>query len=109
MAARDVPFLTRRTYSMKPSTWPRVLLVLAAASAVPLNAPGLSGQETARTTTVVAGEEYAAGGFHRFLWGSHYRDAWTTEVEVEILDLGQFAGGLTPLSAGGRFQNTRSR
>jgi hypothetical protein len=47
-------------------------------------------------TLVTPGAEYAAGGFHRWLFGSHYRDLWTTPVRVPVLDLHQFAGGLRP-------------
>ena len=46
-----------------------------------------------------AGERYRAGAFHRLVLGRHYRDLWTTPIEVEVLDLSTFAGGLTPLSA----------
>jgi hypothetical protein len=53
---------------------------------------------------MVPGPDYAAGGFHRFLWGAHYRDAWTASVRVPVLDLASYAGGLTPLSAGGGLQ-----
>ncbi|MEE9579272.1 MAG: hypothetical protein V3W24_06810, partial [Gemmatimonadota bacterium] len=59
------------------------------------------------TILVVPGPDYAAGGFHRFLWGAHYRDAWTSSIRVPVLDLSVYAGGLTPLSAGGGLQ-TRS-
>lgn len=66
-----------------------------------------SGEPTSSdTVSVVPGPEYAAGSFHRFLWGAHYRDAWTTSIRVPVLDLSTYAGGLTPLSAGGR--QTRS-
>lgn len=60
-----------------------------------------------RTATVAAGPQYAAGGLHRFLFGAHYRDLWTTPVEVPVLDLHRTGGGLTPTTAGGGFQ-TRS-
>ncbi|MEE8594248.1 MAG: hypothetical protein V3T25_00140 [Gemmatimonadota bacterium] len=56
------------------------------------------------TVSVVPGPDYAAGGFHRFLWGAHYRDAWTSSIRVPVLDLSVYAGGLTPLSAGGGLQ-----
>ncbi len=46
--------------------------------------------------TVIAGEQYGAGAFHRFLLGSDYRDLWTTPVRVRELDMRAFAGGLTP-------------
>ncbi len=37
---------------------------------------------------VVAGPEYEAGGFHKWLWGEHYRAEWTTPFKVPVLDLG---------------------
>ena len=51
--------------------------------------------------TVAAGARYGAGSLHRLLLGAHYRDLWTTRVRVPVLDLGGFAGGLTPLRRGG--------
>jgi surface antigen Omp85-like protein len=51
------------------------------------------------TVTVVPGAQYAARGFRRFLLGDHYRDIWTTAIEVPYLDLESFAGGLTPVSS----------
>jgi hypothetical protein len=47
--------------------------------------------------TVVLDAQYAAGGFHRWLWGSDYRELWTARVSVEVLNLQTFAGGLKPL------------
>lgn len=55
----------------------------------------------ADSVEVVAGAQYGAGGFHRFLFGSNYRDLWTTLIEVPVLDLRTYAGGLRPLKAGG--------
>src|SRR2546422_5138593 len=40
----------------------------------------------------------------RLFLGAHYRDLWGTPVEVEVLDLSRFAGGLTPTGCGGRRQ-----
>ena len=59
---------------------------------------------SADTISLVPGPDYEAGGLHRFFWGAHYRDAWTTAVRVPVLDLSAYAGGLTPLSAGGGLQ-----
>ena len=69
----------------------RTLTVIAALVAVPLHA------ETAATRTerVVAGEQFKAGGLHRFLFGAEYRDLWTMPVELPVLDLQSYAGGLT--------------
>jgi Omp85 superfamily domain len=52
--------------------------------------------------TVVAGDHYRAGWLHRLLLGAHYRDLWATPLDVEVLDLSRFAGGLTPTGCGGR-------
>src|SRR5262249_49590857 len=35
------------------------------------------------------------GGLHRFLFGADYRDLWTTPAELPVLDLQNFAGGLS--------------
>src|SRR5262249_34015411 len=59
------------------------------------------------STTVAAGAHYARGALHRFFFGAHYRTLWTTPIRVPILDLHQFAGGLTPLKRGGG-QQTKS-
>jgi len=32
----------------------------------------------------VVGEQYRASGFHRWLWGSNYRDLYTTPVELPV-------------------------
>jgi hypothetical protein len=42
-----------------------------------------------------------AGWFKRWLLGPHYRYLWTLPLRVEVLDLGRFAGGLTPIKLGG--------
>ena len=57
--------------------------------------------------SVAPSERYAAGGLHRFLFGAHYRDLWGTTVQVPVLSLDTFAGGLTPSERGGG-QQTRS-
>src|SRR6266850_3451552 len=52
---------------------------------------------------VVIGQEYQAGGVHRWLWGDDYRSLWTTPTRVGSLDLHTFAGGLSPVArVGGR-------
>jgi len=53
------------------------------------------------TVIVVAGENYRAGRFHRFLLGDNYRDVWTTPIKIPVLDLRSFHGGLRPLKVGG--------
>ena len=46
--------------------------------------------------TVVIGPQYRAGAVHRWLWGSDYRDLYATPVELPVLDLRSYAGGLRP-------------
>jgi hypothetical protein len=48
-----------------------------------------------------AGERYRAGALHLLVLGRHYRELWTTPIEVEVLGLSTFAGGITPLQRGG--------
>ena len=50
---------------------------------------------------MVPGERFRAGAFKRWLYGSDYRDLWTTPIEAEVLDLDSVGGGLTPLRTGG--------
>jgi hypothetical protein len=63
----------------------------------------------ARRVTVVPGARYKAGWLHRFFFGGHYRDLWTTPIEVELLDLDTFAGGLTATKRGGGEQTKSLR
>jgi len=80
----------------------------AFALALALAAPGAAEDGVPATTkTVVAGERYRAGALHRFVTGSEYRQLWTAPVEIEVLDLGTVAGGLTPTTRGGG-QQTQS-
>ncbi|NIM96889.1 MAG: hypothetical protein GTO24_02025, partial [candidate division Zixibacteria bacterium] len=46
---------------------------------------------------MAAGERYKASGFHELLLGKDYRDLWTAAIQVEVLDLRNFAGGLRPV------------
>jgi len=53
------------------------------------------------SVVVIAGADYAAGGFHRKMLGNNYRDIWTKPIKVPVLDLHTFAGGITPTKTGG--------
>ncbi len=59
--------------------------------------------------TAVPGPRYAAGWWHRFLFGTSYRSLWTTPVTAEVLDLQSFGGGLTPTGTGGGKQTVALR
>jgi len=61
------------------------------------------------SVTIVAGPDFAAGGFHRWFLGDNYRDAWTTPIKVSVLDLHSFAGGLKPMKTGGGSQTISLR
>ena len=72
--------------------------LLLGVGAVPL---ALAEEET---RTVTAGEQYRAPALHRWFYGSGYRDLWTTPIEVPVLELGEFAGGLRPVRQVGGMQ-----
>jgi hypothetical protein len=56
------------------------------------------------TRTIVAGKEFDRSGKWRYWFGDGFRKAWTTPVELPVLDLKAEAGGLTPLRQVGGFQ-----
>lgn len=62
-----------------------------------------------KTETRVPGPQYQAGALHKFFFGPHHRNLWTIPVDVPILNLDTFAGGLTPTKTGGGFQTKSLR
>ena len=65
---------------------------------------------TGRTRVeVIPGEHYKAGALHRMMFGDHWRSLWTSPMDVEVLDLQNFAGGLKPYKKGGGFQTISLR
>ena len=46
--------------------------------------------------TVIPDANYQAGWFHKIFFGAHWRDLWSTPLQVKVLDLNTFAGGLKP-------------
>jgi hypothetical protein len=63
----------------------------------------------ARTETVVAGPGFRGAPINRWLMGNMYRDLWTTPIEVPVLDITTFAGGLRPIKRGGGMQTKTLR
>jgi hypothetical protein len=63
----------------------------------------------ARTVRVAANPEYRATGLRRILLGPNYRRLWAMPIEVEVLDLATFAGGLKPTKKGGGKQTKSLR
>jgi hypothetical protein len=70
----------------------RVGSALAVALALVAPAPA---QEEPQKRTVAPGPHYRAGGLHRAMLGSSYRELWATPVTVEVLDFASEAGGLS--------------
>ena len=64
---------------------------------------------TSSSVRVIPGPEYEASGFYELFMGSHWRDLWTTEIEVDVLNLSKYGGGLTPLKKGGSFHTKSLR
>ena len=62
-----------------------------------------------RVEVVVPGPGYKAGWFGRVLLGEQWRDLWTTPIEVPVLDLDTFDGGLRPFRRGGGLQTKNLR
>src|SRR3954471_2603501 len=58
---------------------------------------------------VTPGPGYGAGWFARALLGSQWRDVWTTPIEVPVLDLHGFDGGLQASRRGGGLQTRNLR
>jgi hypothetical protein len=81
-----------------------LLIALAVPAAAQQPAPS-----PAATRRVVAGSRYEAGAIHRLFLGPHYRDLWTTPMDVEVLDLATYAGGLTATKKGGGMQTKSLR
>ncbi len=58
---------------------------------------------------VIPGQHYKAGALHRMIFGTHWRSLWTSPMDVDVLDLQTFAGGLKPYKKGGGFQTISLR
>ncbi len=76
-----------RGFIRRPSLGFLVTVLITTAAA-----PFASAEETKQ---VVAGAQYERSGFYKFWFGKDYRKAWTTPIEVSVLDLDAEAGGLT--------------
>jgi len=100
---------------IKPAAWMVVVLSVHAAAANAGAPPaGAHGEATevvdpARTETLAAGPRYQAGWLRRFLLGAQWRELWTTPIEVPILNLESFDGGLKPERRGGGQQTKNLR
>lgn len=59
--------------------------------------------------THIAAPQFKAGKFKRWLWGSNYRDEWTSVVKAPVFDISKERGGLKTVSRGGRLQSMSLR
>ncbi len=59
--------------------------------------------------TITPGKQYEAGWLHQLFLGKHWRDLWTTPIQVDELDIEEFGGGLTPVKKGGGLQTKSLR
>lgn len=57
----------------------------------------------------VSEDNFARGPIWSFLFGKHYRNVYGSEVEVPVLDLASFKGGVEPVKRGGGFQTNSLR
>jgi len=99
---------------IKPAAWMVVVLSFHSAAAnADAPAAGAHGEskevveDSAQTETLAAGPRYQAGWLTRFLLGGQWRELWTTPIEVPVLNLESFDGGLSPERRGGG-QQTKS-
>ena len=54
-----------------------------------------------QVVTVAPGARYRAGWLYSFFLGAHWRNVWTTPIDVPVLDLGTFGGGMRPIRLSG--------
>ena len=59
----------------------------------------------AESRIVTAGEKLKASSLHKAFLGKDYRDLWVTPIEVDVLDLREFSGGLVPVRPVGAAHN----
>ena len=67
---------------------------------------GLDPDSPPRIVSATAGPNYGAGWLHRLLFGADHRLLWTTPIQVEVLSLQTYAGGLRPVRRGGHSETT---
>ncbi|MCH7770581.1 MAG: BamA/TamA family outer membrane protein [Bacteroidetes bacterium] len=65
--------------------------------------------DSTKFVTIIPGKQFEAGWFHNFWFGTHWRDIWTAPIRVPVLDLKNFAGGITPTKVGGGLQTKSLR
>ncbi len=60
-------------------------------------------------TVKISDYDFERNGFGQLIWGEHYRKTYATAVEVPVLNLKNFKGGVVPIKKGGGFQTNSLR
>ena len=98
----QITLVTSKPQLLNKSPWLALLFLLV----WPFS--GLA-QQRDSSVTVAAGEQYLRSGFHQFWWGKHYRKVWAEPVEVPLIFMDQYKGGVVPVKQGGSFQTKNLR
>ena len=121
MAGGIEPMTGRRTDKMLAdmASWLHGVALFLAITSPPLTAQvpagdltglqALEGASPGDTVWVTPRSRFDANFIQRFFLGDGYRDLWAMPVQVPILDLEKFAGGLTPTRRGGGLQTPSIR
>ena len=63
--------------------------------------------ETKKTT--ISEQDFTRKRTGRWFWGEHYRESYNAEIEVPVLSLEDYAGGVQPVKRGGGYQTNSLR
>ncbi|RXG27516.1 BamA/TamA family outer membrane protein [Leeuwenhoekiella palythoae] len=74
-----------------------------------INSPDISGMGSTKKASIYTKEETDKSGMYRFLWGDHYRDVYSKEIEAPVLDLSKLPGNVHAISEGGGNQSRSLR
>ncbi len=61
------------------------------------------------TEVKISDYDFHRSKFGQWVWGKHYRKTYATEVEVPVLNLETYKGGVEPIKKGGGFQTNSLR
>src|SRR4030095_14452568 len=93
---------------MKGKITVNIVLFIFLSTGININAQNDSGWFN-EYKLVIPGKRYDAASFHKFFFGSNWRDVWTTPVKIGVIDLSTYGGGLEPLRKGGGNQTRNLR
>ena len=60
-------------------------------------------------TKMLTDKPFSSGPLYQAFWGKHYRQAYSTPVEIPILDMNEYKGGVIPVKRGGGYQTNSLR